>query len=406
MRRVVLVTARWGDSHGETGAVVRLVAGALSTRARVEVVSLRSSNDPRDSSSATPPASTRQDSVFSLHELAATQAERGRAGILRAALAVGNPSRLPEISGPRLAELYGGRAQVAGELIASLRPDAVLLAGPETWWLPELVRTGTPGARIVSLPLFGDDPVGDLAPFAPLVTAVDAVGVLSRADGVRVAGRIRAKASPARSAQPEVVELEVAFAVNRPAAGQVMVGMSQYGRFVVLLTGFPEGTPGARRSPGHDYVREALGPVAVAEVAHDRWRISDPGKQREVPVGPSRPNLWKLLSHAEVCLDLRPQGIVGRETLESLLLGTPVVVPEGTVAAEHAERSNGGLWYRDYRELFDAARAVVDSPSLRAGLSAAGTGVGGAGARRPGRVLRAGGATCPRVKRAPGGASV
>ena len=372
MRRVVLVTARWGDSQSEAGAVVRLVAGALSTRARVEVVSLRSSDDSRDSSRATPPVSTRRDSVFFLHELAATRAEREHSGVLRAALALKSPRRLPGISGPRLAELYGGRAEIAGELIASLRPDAVLLAGPETWWLPDLVRTVRPGARIVSLPLFGDDPVGDLVPFAPLVTAVDAVGVLSRAEGGRVVERIQAHASPARSAQPEVAELEVAFAVNRPAAAQVMVGMSQFGRFVVMLTGFPEGTPGARRSPGHDYVREALGPIAVAEVAHDRWRISDTERQREVPVGPSRPNLWKLLSHAEVCLDLRPQGIVGRETLESLLLGTPVVVPEGTVAAEHAEGSNGGLWYRDYRELFDAARAVVDSPSLRASLSAQG----------------------------------
>ena len=58
--------------------------------------------------------------------------------------------------------------------------------------------------------------------------------------------------------------------------------------------------------------------------------------------------------------------------MESLLLGTPVVVPEGTVAAEHAERSNGGLWYRDYGELFDAAKAIVDSPSLRASLSVQG----------------------------------
>jgi glycosyltransferase involved in cell wall biosynthesis len=75
------------------------------------------------------------------------------------------------------------------------------------------------------------------------------------------------------------------------------------------------------------------------------------------------------LSHAEVCLDLRPQGIVGRETLESLLLGTPVVVPDHTVAAEHAERSNGGLWYRDYGELFDQAKAIVDDASLRDRLS-------------------------------------
>lgn len=164
----------------------------------------------------------------------------------------------------------------------------------------------------------------------------------------------------------------MAFPINRPAAEQLMVGMSHFDRFVVLMTGFPDGSPGAVRSPGHDYVRRSLGPIAVAEVALGRWSVSDRRQSRLVPVKASRPNLWKLLSHAEVCLDLRPQGIVGRETIESLLLGTPVVVPEGTVAAEHAERSNGGLWYRDYGELFDAAKAILDDASLRAGLSECG----------------------------------
>src|SRR5208283_39594 len=126
------------------------------------------------------------------------------------------------------------------------------------------------------------------------------------------------------------------------------------------------------RAPGHDYVRQALGPITVAEVALDRWLISDSRRATVVPVKPSRPNLWRLLRNAVACLDLRPQGIVGRETLESLLLGTPVVVPEGTVAAEHAERSNGGLWYRDFQELFDAGKAIVDDPSLRQRLGAQG----------------------------------
>jgi len=366
VKRVVLVTARWGESYGESGAVIRLIAGSLSARAQVEVVSLRTSSV---SSAANRPTSARRDSVFVVHELAATKARREHAGLLRAALAVRDESRLPEISGPRLAELQGGRAEGLEELIDSLRPDSVLLAGPETCWLPELVSATTPGARVVSVPLLGEDPFGDLTPLVPLVTEVDAVGVLSRIEARGLATRIEAHSSSTRSQLPEVTELDVAFAVNRPAAEQLMVGMSHFGRFVVVLTGFPDGSPGAARAPGHDYVREALGPIGVAEVALDRWRISDREKEREVPVGPSRPNLWKLLSHAVACLDLRPQGVVGRETLESLLLGTPVVVPEGTVAAEHAERSNGGLWYRDYRELFDAAKAIVDGPSLRAGLS-------------------------------------
>jgi glycosyltransferase involved in cell wall biosynthesis len=168
-----------------------------------------------------------------------------------------------------------------------------------------------------------------------------------------------------RAHRPEVVELDVAFSVNRSAAETPLVKMSDFGRFIVVMSGYPAGSRPASHAPGHDYLREALGPIAVAEVGLHRWLISDRHKAVEIPVGPSRPNLWRLLRNAEVFLDLRPQGVVGRETLESLLLGTPVVVPEGTVAAEHAERSNGGLWYRDYRELLEAAGAILDRASLR-----------------------------------------
>jgi hypothetical protein len=368
--RIVLVTARWGASHGEAGAIARLLAGAVSQRCEVGVVSLCT---PGPSRVPGPATKTRRDGVFLVHEIAAAAAMPVRAGLARAALSLGGEDRLPEVAGARLVELMGGRASGVVELIASLRPDSVLLVGPETWWLPEALGLSVSGARLASVPLIGDDALADLVQLSPLYGGVDAVGVVSEAERRRVTRRPETVIGPARSRPTELMELDVAFAVNRPAANQLMVGMAQFDRFVVLLTGFPDGSPGAVRSPGHDYVRAGLGPVAVAEVAHGHWSVSDKTQLREVPVRPSRPNLWKLLAHAELCLDLRPQGILGRETLESLLLGTPVVVPEGTVAHEHAERSNGGLWYSDYREMFDAGKAILDSPLLRATLSTQGS---------------------------------
>ncbi|MGA3215275.1 MAG: glycosyltransferase [Acidimicrobiales bacterium] len=367
MRRIVLVTARWGDSHGESGVVLRLLAGALSGQAEVEVVSLVTSEPCPPHAEA---VRTRRDSVFVVHEVPVKEPHRAHAGLLRAALAFGGGGRLPEISGPSLVELHRAQASGVVDLIASLGGDSVLLAGPETWWLPGALHLARAAPRVVSAPLLGDDPLLELAELGPLVSGLDAVGVLSRGERRRIAGRAQAAPSRLESSPPaEIVELDVAFAINRPAADQLMVGMSHFGRFVVLLTGFPEGSPAAERSPGHDYVRRLLGPFAVAEVSLGPWSVSDSRQSRVVPVKASRPNLWKLLAHAELCLDLRPQGIVGRETLESLLFGTPVVVPEGTVAAEIAEASQGGLWYRDYGELFDAAKAILDSPSLRARLS-------------------------------------
>jgi hypothetical protein len=361
--RVVLVTAQWGESQGEPAAVLRLVAGALSTRAEVEVVALGTAGGSRTTAG---PVRTRLDSVFVVHDVPATRADPALAAVVRAALERSGSGRFPDIAGPRLAELAGGRAQGLPEQIAVLGPDTVVLAGLETWWLPDALRMPGGGTRVVSLPLLGDDAMGGLPQLRALLTEVDAVGVLSRGD-TRHLPTAPAAPGPGPGSAPEVIELDVAFAVHRNAAESQIAEMGDFGPYVVLLTGSPPGSPGAVRSPGHDYVRRALGPIAVAEVAAHRWSVSSPGKALEMPAG-SRTNLWRLLRHAEICIDLRPQGIVARETLESLLLGTPVVVPEGTVAAEWAERSNGGLWYRDYRELFDAAKAILDHPSLRARL--------------------------------------
>lgn len=364
MSRVVVVTARWGPSHGETGVVVRLLAGALTLGTRVDVVSLCAAGP---STGAAAPV--RNDSVFIVHEVTSSAPERSRAGLVRAAFGHGGEEHIPAIAGRRLVELGGGRADGVCELISSLRPDSIVLAGPETWWLPEALSSAGAPARVVSVPLLGDDSACELREFGPLLEDVAAVGVLSRREQAGVAARHEADRQRAVAGPAEIEELEVAFSVNRSAADQLMVNMSQYGSFVVVLSEFPEGSPRAPRSPGADYVREVLGPIAVVEVGGPRWSVSERAKAREFPVGGSRANLWKLLRHAEVCLDLRPQGIVARETIESLLLGTPVVVPDDTVAKEHAERSNGGLWYRDYRDLFDAARAVLDDTELRGGLA-------------------------------------
>lgn len=366
MRRVVLVTALWGDAHGERGTVVRLLAGALAARAEVRVVSLLVDGGP---GSVRPERAdgigevgvARRDGIFEVYELEASRSAGTRLGLLRIAMGFGDPG-LPAVSGERLVELGGGLARDAPGLIALLQPEAIVLAGAETWWLPRILAAQLPDVRVASLPLVGDDAMSKVLALHPLFEEVAAVGCVSEREAAALHGGLG----------PEPLLLDYALPMNRSAASQLMVGMSHFGRSVVVLTGFPEGAPMARRMPGPDYVRLALGPVAVAQVAGRRWVVSDGAQERVVPVGPSRANLHKLLAHAEVCLDLRPQGVVARETVESLLLGTPVVVPEGTVAAEHAERSNGGLWYRDYRELFAAAKVIIEEGSLRATLSAQG----------------------------------
>lgn len=73
----------------------------------------------------------------------------------------------------------------------------------------------------------------------------------------------------------------------------------------------------------------------------------------------SRTDLWRLLAHARVTVDLAPGPIVGRECIESLRLGTPVVVPERTAAAIHAH-AGGGKTFVNHADLLDAVGLLSD----------------------------------------------
>ena len=53
----------------------------------------------------------------------------------------------------------------------------------------------------------------------------------------------------------------------------------------------------------------------------------------------TRMDLWRLVAHANICIDLDPGAYVARECVEALRLGTPIIVPEHSgPAAVHARR--------------------------------------------------------------------
>ena len=68
----------------------------------------------------------------------------------------------------------------------------------------------------------------------------------------------------------------------------------------------------------------------------------------------TRMDLWRLLAHAAVCVDLAPGPLVARECVEALRLGAPVVVPTGSGPAEVHARSGGGRSFGDAGELVAA----------------------------------------------------
>jgi hypothetical protein len=84
----------------------------------------------------------------------------------------------------------------------------------------------------------------------------------------------------------------------------------------------------------------------------------------------TRTDLWRLLAHARVTIDLAPGPIVARECIESLRFGTPLLVPAQSAARAHAD-AGGGLTFTGFTELLSAVDQVSDD-TLRATLSSQG----------------------------------
>ena len=82
----------------------------------------------------------------------------------------------------------------------------------------------------------------------------------------------------------------------------------------------------------------------------------------------SRLDIWRWVSRAFALLDPNPGRLIGRDTLEAYLYGTPIIVAaDGRATQEHAERGNGGLWYRTDDEFYAVVDALRDD-DLRSAL--------------------------------------
>jgi glycosyltransferase involved in cell wall biosynthesis len=75
----------------------------------------------------------------------------------------------------------------------------------------------------------------------------------------------------------------------------------------------------------------------------------------------SRLDMWRWITRARALFDPTPDRLLGRDVLEAMLFGTPVLVPDwGGATREHAELADGGLWYRTQDEFLAVAGALRD----------------------------------------------
>jgi hypothetical protein len=84
----------------------------------------------------------------------------------------------------------------------------------------------------------------------------------------------------------------------------------------------------------------------------------------------TRTDLWRLLAHARVTVDLAPGRIIARECIESLRFGTPILVPADSAARAHAD-AGGGMTFSGYADLLAGVAHLGDDP-VRATMSSRG----------------------------------
>jgi hypothetical protein len=360
--RVTLVTASWGDVDDERCYAVRCIAGALASRAQVRVVHLVSR--PIDRVFV-------QDGAFEVRRVRTSPSRPFTSAVALAALGVRQATHpLPGVAGHGLLQLEGGASDEVGRVVEETAPEVVVLAGIQQGWAATALPALTDRARCVVFPLAGDDPRLELPGYRDVLAAAQTVcalgaGEVNRVEAALAAGLpVRAASTGGAAAQdaprlPAVVEVPLAVRVNPAARRQRLVGLSKFDNYVLVLRGFPAGTVARQEPPDYVRLRDQVPGVGVADVSHECWRVVDGQRRLVVPAASSRVNLWRLMAHAIVTVDLRPGGLFGREAIESMLLGAPVIAPAGSSAGEVAGRSGGGVVLADEADLPDLVGSLT-----------------------------------------------
>lgn len=84
--------------------------------------------------------------------------------------------------------------------------------------------------------------------------------------------------------------------------------------------------------------------IVVKDGTASAWRGR--ALRGRVPVD-TRMDLWRLIAHAKVCVDLAPGPYLARECIEAMRFGTPVAVPQHSNAAASHSKLGGGWLFRE-----------------------------------------------------------
>jgi glycosyltransferase involved in cell wall biosynthesis len=365
-RRVAVVTPTYGDSWREDDLICRRLAAALATAVDVDVL-IASGGVER----------VEQDGGVRLLRLPAVPQRLGRReAVLRALLGPGHESELmfcgcisakgrevvdalPRLAQEELVRAGGGDSPALWRQLAESRYDVVVFAGYASASTIFGVRHVDQRARVALLPL---------AHHGLLLRMPIVDHLLERADCILVTTETeRSVVERRRVGDAPVWNTGFVLRVNPTVLSAPPHGLVERHHNIVI--------PGDwRRSRDHRWV-ERWARAAEAEFGPSvRLRVVGPGATNVFQHGGehlagSRLDVWRWISRSVGVIDPHPHRLLGRDVLESMMFGTPVVVPaEGGASREHAQVGNGGLWYRTEAELLAGIGALLD-PDTRRDLS-------------------------------------
>ena len=339
---VAILTAHWGTA-GEDGWITRQVAGALAYYGDVHIVTPEGTE-----------AGSSTDGVFTLHRLASPPArehELRRDLLVQAFRATGTSD---DVAGSEAVRRLLDRGLVdswdgATDVLDRLRPDRTLIVGHRNVGALEALDRHRPSAPYALLALADDD--GIACPrFDPLIAR--AASVLAVTEPEResiVAHHGRADA---------VWQVGAPLSANPSARSEpnTWIGDSHY---ILVLTGVGREDESTENELCRLIrMRFPERPVGISHT--DAFCVWHQGRLTNGwPIERSS-DLARLLAFAAVTVDFRPGDLFARRALESLLYGSPIIVPAGSRAAEHARHGRAGLWFGDPAELVGCIEALLE----------------------------------------------
>jgi hypothetical protein len=324
--------------------MTRQVAGALAVVAHVHVITPEGTT-----------ARTSADSVFTLHRLGTSI---GQSAELRRDLLVEAVSETGHVDDPVVLDEVGKLLDqdlvdpwlAASDVLVALRPDLAVIVGHQNLGARAAVDRYLPDLPVTLMALGTSSVSVGFPHFAEMFARAQSVLAVTDSERRSILEHHAGAGAVHRIGAPLVANTS---ALSEP---NTWVGDTGY---VLVLTGVTN---------HHEHHENELSrllrlrfPDTPVGISHtDAFCAWHEGRVNQGwPIERSS-DLARLMAWARVTVDLRPGPFFARRCVDSLLYGTPIVVPHDSRAREHAERGRGGLWFESPGELTWCVEALLE----------------------------------------------